>query len=122
MVDRATGRSRGFAFVSYDNAASAQLAIQNLDGYSMGRKRLKVALKLEEPGRFDGSGEGGEGAMPHHAPDAGAAGGGSEGGPASGREGGSSSEAEPAAAAAQSGADAAPSAAREVAPVAAAAQ
>lgn len=96
MVDRATGRSRGFAFVSYDNAASAQMAIQALDGFTVGRKRLKVALKLEEPGRYGSEGdssappsqrEGGEGGG-GSTEDASAAQGGSDG-----SDGGSSARA-----------------------------
>jgi RNA recognition motif. (a.k.a. RRM, RBD, or RNP domain) len=33
MVERETGRSRGFGFVSYDSAESAALAIKELNGY-----------------------------------------------------------------------------------------
>ena len=32
-------------FVSYDNAMSAQLAIQAMNGFQVGMKRLKVQLK-----------------------------------------------------------------------------
>ena len=32
MVDKATGRSRGFGFVSYDNPGSASAAIQAMNG------------------------------------------------------------------------------------------
>ena len=32
-------------FVSYDNAVSAQAAIQSMNGFQIGMKRLKVQLK-----------------------------------------------------------------------------
>ena len=32
-------------FVSYDNAASSQAAIQTMNGFQIGMKRLKVQLK-----------------------------------------------------------------------------
>lgn len=45
MVEKESGRSRGFGFVSYDNADSAALAIKNLNGFVVGSKRLKVQHK-----------------------------------------------------------------------------
>ncbi len=47
MVERDTGRSRGFGFVSFDNSESADAAIRQLDGFTIGGKRLKVSLKKE---------------------------------------------------------------------------
>ncbi|EAL61727.1 RNA-binding region RNP-1 domain-containing protein [Dictyostelium discoideum AX4] len=44
-VDKNTGVSKGFGFVSYDNPASANLAISNLHGQMMAGKKLKVSLK-----------------------------------------------------------------------------
>uniref|UniRef100_A0A5K3EL53 RRM domain-containing protein n=1 Tax=Mesocestoides corti TaxID=53468 RepID=A0A5K3EL53_MESCO len=44
-VDRATNQSKCFGFVSYDNQASAQTAIQAMNGFQIGMKRLKVQLK-----------------------------------------------------------------------------
>ncbi|KAG5186171.1 hypothetical protein JKP88DRAFT_257349 [Tribonema minus] len=44
MVDKATGRSRGFGFVSYSARASAEDAIKALNGYHIGHKRLKVRI------------------------------------------------------------------------------
>ncbi|XP_051786064.1 CUGBP Elav-like family member 4 isoform X4 [Erpetoichthys calabaricus] len=41
FVDRATNQS----FVSFDNPASAQAAIQSMNGFQIGMKRLKVQLK-----------------------------------------------------------------------------
>jgi CUG-BP- and ETR3-like factor len=45
MVERDTGRSRGFGFVSYDNPDSAAMAIKELNGFAIGNKRLKVQHK-----------------------------------------------------------------------------
>lgn len=47
MVDPATGRSRGFGFVSYETADQAQASIDSMNGYQLGRKRLKVQVKKE---------------------------------------------------------------------------
>ncbi len=44
-VDRATNQSKCFGFVSYDNPGSAQAAIQAMNGFQIGMKRLKVQLK-----------------------------------------------------------------------------
>jgi len=45
MVEKDTGRSRGFGFVSYDNPESAAMAIKELNGFAIGNKRLKVQHK-----------------------------------------------------------------------------
>ncbi|XP_038646602.1 CUGBP Elav-like family member 4 isoform X14 [Scyliorhinus canicula] len=45
FVDRATNQSKCFGFVSFDNPASAQAAIQAMNGFQIGMKRLKVQLK-----------------------------------------------------------------------------
>mmetsp|Transcript_19836 Transcript_19836/g.24460 ORF Transcript_19836/g.24460 Transcript_19836/m.24460 type:complete len:635 (+) Transcript_19836:422-2326(+) len=45
MVEKDTGRSRGFGFVSYDSPESAALAIKELNGFVIGNKRLKVQHK-----------------------------------------------------------------------------
>ena len=44
-VDKHTGESKGFGFVSYDSVPSAEMAIQQMDGYQIGQKRLKVQHK-----------------------------------------------------------------------------
>jgi len=44
-VDKNTGQSKCFGFVSYDKRESAQLAIQHMNGFQICQKRLKVELK-----------------------------------------------------------------------------
>ncbi|XP_031514933.1 CUGBP Elav-like family member 5 [Papio anubis] len=51
FMDRATNQSKCFGFVSFDNPASAQAAIQAMNGFQIGMKRLKVQLKRpKDPG------------------------------------------------------------------------
>ncbi|XP_065194221.1 CUGBP Elav-like family member 6 [Sycon ciliatum] len=45
FIDKATNQSKCFGFVSYDNATSAATAIQSMNGFQIGTKRLKVSLK-----------------------------------------------------------------------------
>ncbi|KAI1283234.1 CUGBP Elav-like family member 2 [Halotydeus destructor] len=45
FIDKQTNLSKCFGFVSYDNPISAQAAIQSMNGYQIGAKRLKVQLK-----------------------------------------------------------------------------
>ncbi|KAL0267581.1 UNVERIFIED_CONTAM: hypothetical protein PYX00_009813 [Menopon gallinae] len=45
FIDKMTNLSKCFGFVSYDNALSAQSAIQAMNGFQIGTKRLKVQLK-----------------------------------------------------------------------------
>lgn len=44
VCDRQTRQSRGYGFVKYASAASAQQAINELNGFNILNKRLKVAL------------------------------------------------------------------------------
>jgi RNA recognition motif-containing protein len=42
ILDRETGRSRGFGFVTYETAAEAEAAIKNLDGADIGGRAIRV--------------------------------------------------------------------------------
>merc|ERR1711934_1155742 len=48
FVDRNTGMSRGFGFVSYDNTESARAAIAGMNGFQVGVKKLSVQFKKEK--------------------------------------------------------------------------
>lgn len=61
MMDRETGRPRGFAFVTMGSAADAQAAISALDGQSVGGRTLKVNEAQERGPRGGGGGGGGGG-------------------------------------------------------------
>ncbi|KAL3881595.1 hypothetical protein ACJMK2_028013 [Sinanodonta woodiana] len=45
FIDKQTNLSKCFGFVSFDNPMSAQAAIQAMNGFQIGMKRLKVQLK-----------------------------------------------------------------------------
>jgi len=47
FVDKHSGESKGFGFVSFDSGHVAQLAIERMNGFQIGSKRLKVQLKRE---------------------------------------------------------------------------
>ncbi|XP_048442916.1 RNA-binding protein BRN1 [Pyrus x bretschneideri] len=47
FVDKATGISKCFGFVSYDLPESAESAISMMNGYQLGGKKLKVQLKRD---------------------------------------------------------------------------
>ncbi|XP_024966818.1 RNA-binding protein BRN1 isoform X1 [Cynara cardunculus var. scolymus] len=47
FVDKATGVSKCFGFVSYDSPTAAQSAINTMNGYQLGGKKLKVQLKRD---------------------------------------------------------------------------
>jgi cold-inducible RNA-binding protein len=57
IIDRETGRSRGFAFVEMADAAAAQKAISDLDGHDLGGRVLRVSIA--EARRSGGGGDGG---------------------------------------------------------------
>lgn len=61
MMDRDTGRSRGFAFVSMGDAAAMTAAIKGLHGYSMGGRALTVNEARPREERSGGYGGGGGG-------------------------------------------------------------
>ena len=45
FVDKKTAESKGFGFVSYETCESAETAIQSMNGFQIGSKRLKVQHK-----------------------------------------------------------------------------
>lgn len=61
------GRSRGFGFVTFDRTQSARDAVTEMDGVSVGIKRLKVSLKRTTDGsQRSGGGGGGQAPSPTH--------------------------------------------------------
>ena len=62
IMDRDTGRSKGFGFVEMDSDAEAQAAIAALDGQDQGGRAIKVnEAKPREPRSGGGYGGGGGG-------------------------------------------------------------
>jgi RNA recognition motif-containing protein len=61
MMDRATGRPRGFAFITMSSPEEAQKAIDALNGKEMGGRTLTVNLARPREERSGGGGGGGGG-------------------------------------------------------------
>ena len=61
VMDRETGRPRGFAFAEMANEADAQSAIQAMDGQSLDGRELTVNEARERQPRGGGGGGGGGG-------------------------------------------------------------
>jgi RNA recognition motif-containing protein len=57
IMDRETGRPRGFAFVEMSSDAEAQAAVKALDGRDLGGRSLKV--NIAKPREAGGGGGGG---------------------------------------------------------------
>jgi len=49
VVDRATGRAKGFGFVEMESPEAAQAAIQKLDGQEFEGRKLRVNEAQEKP-------------------------------------------------------------------------
>jgi len=60
-IDRHTGESKGFGFVSYDSCEAAESAIEEMNGYQIGPKRLKVQHKISDSSNPTGGVGGGGG-------------------------------------------------------------
>ena len=62
VIDRETGRSRGFGFVEMPNDEEGNKAIEAMNGFDMGGRKLVVnEAKPREPRGFGGGGGGGGG-------------------------------------------------------------
>jgi RNA recognition motif-containing protein len=61
IIDRETGRSRGFAFVSMSSEQDAQRAIEQMDGADLDGRALRVNIAEERRPRAGGDGGGGGG-------------------------------------------------------------
>jgi RNA recognition motif-containing protein len=62
IMDRETGRPRGFAFVEMGSDSEASAAVQGMDGQDLGGRNLKVNIaKPREPRGGGGGGRGGYG-------------------------------------------------------------
>ena len=63
LLDRATGRSRGMAFVEFSTSSEAEAAIEKFNGHEFGGRELRVNEATERPrgGGFGGGGYGGGG-------------------------------------------------------------
>ena len=61
ITDRATGQSRGFAFVEMTSSSDAARAIQELDGREVKGRAIKVSEARERDNSRGGGGGGGGG-------------------------------------------------------------
>jgi RNA recognition motif-containing protein len=59
VMDRETGRPRGFAFAEFESEADAQSAIEQLDGMELDGRNLRVNEAQPRPQRGGGGGGGG---------------------------------------------------------------
>ena len=61
MTDRDTGKPRGFAFVEMASDAEAQSAIQDMEGFELDGREIRVNEAQERQPRGGGGGGGGGG-------------------------------------------------------------
>lgn len=58
IMDRETGRSKAFGFVTFTSSDSATAAMQNLDGQDLHGRNIKVSYAIEKPRASFGGGGG----------------------------------------------------------------
>lgn len=61
VMDRDTGRSKGFGFVSFASTNDADAAMKSMDGRDLGGRTLRVNFAIDKPRVFGGFGGGGYG-------------------------------------------------------------
>lgn len=61
VMDRDTGKSKGFGFVEMPNETEAKDAIENLNNISLGKKPMVVKAADDKPGGGGGNSGGGGG-------------------------------------------------------------
>jgi cold-inducible RNA-binding protein len=88
VMDRETGKSKGFGFVEMPNDADAKDAIENLNDISLGKKPLIVKAAEDRPGGGSGGGGGRPGGGRPGGGGGGYRGGGGSGGSGGGYRGG----------------------------------
>lgn len=59
ILDRDTGRSRGFGFVTFESTGAAQTAIQDMDGQSLDGREIRVNEAQDKRRGGGGGGNGG---------------------------------------------------------------
>lgn len=67
IMDRETGRSRGFGFVSYENDDDASSAKSGLDGQELNGRSIRITYAKDDrrPARFGGESSGNQGNGSH---------------------------------------------------------
>jgi cold-inducible RNA-binding protein len=58
VMDRATNRSKGFGFITFDNETAAQQAVQEMNGKEIDGRTVKVSI-AKPPKEREGGGMGG---------------------------------------------------------------
>jgi len=63
VIDRATNRSKGFGFITFESESAAQQAVQEMNGKEIDGRTVKVSIakppKEREPGGMGGGRSGG---------------------------------------------------------------